>query len=112
MMPKLCDATEVTESGREFRVSTGQGAWFLMVFRRGGTIVAYRNVCPHRFLSLSWAPDRFMIGDDGLLVCPHHGAAFDLASGLCVQGPCEGDRLVPVAVRVADGELWLDPAED
>ena len=108
MMPKLCDANEVTESGREFRISTGQNAWFVMVFRRGDNIVAYQNVCPHRYLSLSWAPDRFLIGDDGLLVCPHHGAAFELDNGVCLQGPCEGDKLTAVQVRVENGELWLD----
>lgn len=108
MMPKLCDANEVTESGREFRISGGQGTWFVMVFRRGDKIVAYQNVCPHRFLSLSWAPDRFMIGDDGVLVCPHHGAAFELDHGVCLQGPCQGDKLTPADVRIENGELWLD----
>lgn len=108
MMQKLCDANEVTESGREFRVSTGQGAWFLMVFRRGTNLVAYQNVCPHRYLSLSWAPDRFLIGDDGLLVCPHHGAAFELDSGVCLQGPCKGDQLTPAVVRIENGGLWLE----
>jgi nitrite reductase/ring-hydroxylating ferredoxin subunit len=108
MMPKLCDANEVTESGREFRISTGRDAWFVMVFRRGDNIVAYQNVCPHRYLGLSWAPDRFLIGNDGLLVCPHHGAAFELDNGVCLQGPCEGDTLTAVQVRVENGELWLD----
>jgi nitrite reductase/ring-hydroxylating ferredoxin subunit len=108
MMPKLCNANEVTDSGREFRISTGQGAWFVMVFRRGDTIVAYQNICPHRYLSLSWAPDRFLLGDDGLLVCPHHGAAFELDNGVCLQGPCEGDKLTPAQVRIENGEVWLD----
>jgi len=108
MMPKLCDAKEVTETGREFRVTTAEGAWFVMIFQRGDGIVAYQNVCPHRFLSLSWAPDRFLIGDDGLLVCPHHGATFELDNGVCVQGPCEGDKLTPATVRIENGELWID----
>jgi nitrite reductase/ring-hydroxylating ferredoxin subunit len=108
MMPKLCDASEITESGREFRVSSDQGHYYIMVFRRGEHVLAYQNVCPHRFLSLSWAPDKFLLGDDGLLVCPHHGAAFELESGECLQGPCEGDKLIPVAVRIENDELWVD----
>lgn len=108
MMPKLCDAQDVTESGREFRVSSDQGPYYVMVFRRDERILAYQNVCPHRYLSLSWGPDKFLIGDDGLLVCPHHGAAFEIESGECLQGPCIGDKLIPVTLRVQDEELWLD----
>jgi len=108
MMPKLCEEKEVTETGREFRIPDPQGVWFVMVFRRAERIVAYQNVCPHRFLSLSWAPDKFLIGDDGLLVCPHHGAAFELDSGVCLQGPCEGDSLTPARLRIENGWLWID----
>ena len=109
MMHRLCNTLGVTSAGREFRVSSEEGYHYIMVFRRAEKLLAYRNICPHRFLSLSWAPDRFMIGEDGLLVCPHHGAAFDLDSGECLQGPCSGDRLIPVAIRIEDGELWYDP---
>jgi len=108
MMPLLCKVSDVTESGREFRVSGGGGAYYVMLFRVGEKVLAYQNVCPHRFLSLSWAPDRFMIGEDGLLVCPHHGAAFELEHGECVQGPCVGDRLFPVRIRIESDEVWLD----
>ena len=108
MMPNLCDAQELTESGRVFRVTSDQGPYYVMVFLRGEQIFAFQNVCPHRHLSLSWAPDKFLIGDDGLLVCPHHGAAFEIETGECLQGPCAGDRLIPVNVHLQGEELWLD----
>ncbi len=108
MMTLLCNANEVTESGREFRVSGAQGNYYVMVFRRGEEIRVYQNVCPHRYLSMNWAPDRFMVGDDGFLVCPHHGATFDLDSGVCVQGPCSGDSLTPVSFSLKEGEIWLN----
>ena len=108
MMPFLCKASDVTETGREYLVSGNGGAYYVMLFRLGDQVRAYQNVCPHRFLSLSWAPDRFMIGEDGLLVCPHHGAAFELEQGECLQGPCVGDRLFPVEIRITDDEIWLD----
>lgn len=106
-MQRLCSEKEITGEGKEFRIDGGPRPYFVMLFRCGDAIVGYQNVCPHRHLSLSWAPDRFLIGDDGLLVCPHHGAAFDLASGDCVQGPCSGDRLIPVDLELRDGEVWL-----
>jgi len=78
----------------------------VMLFRVGNKILAYDNVCPHMGLNLNWAPDRFLVGDDGLLVCAHHGAAFDLSSGECKQGPCKGSNLSPIAIKIRDGEVW------
>ena len=36
-----------------------------------------------------------------------HGASFDLRDGLCVAGPCRGERLRDVAVEVRDGGVFL-----
>lgn len=112
MMKQLCDSEEITESGSEFRVSGAHGAYYVMIFRQGERLVAYQNVCPHRHLSLSWAPGRFMVGEDGLLVCPHHAAVFNLDSGECLQGPCSGDFLLPVSIEIRDGQVWLENSED
>jgi nitrite reductase/ring-hydroxylating ferredoxin subunit len=107
MAQLICKSGEITEKGREFRVSVSGGALYLMIFRRGERLLAYHNSCPHRDRSLNFAPDRFLIGKDGLLVCSHHGAAFDLDSGLCVQGPCEGSSLQTIEISIRDDEVWL-----
>jgi nitrite reductase/ring-hydroxylating ferredoxin subunit len=108
MTQAICKASDVSEIGREFRVTGEDGPFYLMIFIHQKRLVAYRNVCPHQQLSLNWAPDRFLIADDGLLVCAHHGAAFDLQSGECVQGPCKGSYLQAVSIRVSADEVWLD----
>jgi nitrite reductase/ring-hydroxylating ferredoxin subunit len=108
MPEQICNATDVSEKGREFRLEGKKGPVYLMIFRCGERIVAYHNVCPHENKSLNWAPNRFMVGDDGLLVCAHHGAAFDLDSGECLQGPCKGKSLRPCAVSIRDGVVWVD----
>ena len=108
MTQRLCKLNEVSEKGREFRVSTGENPFFVMLFRVDGEILAYHNTCPHQGLSLNWAPDRFLVGDDGLLVCAHHGAAFDLSSGKCLQGPCKGSSLRPIGIFIRNDEVWLD----
>jgi nitrite reductase/ring-hydroxylating ferredoxin subunit len=108
MSQRICQASEVTEKGREYRVNGEDGPFYLMVFRRGYNLMAYHNACPHQGRSLNFAPDRFLIGDDGLLVCAHHGAAFDLDSGDCLAGPCKGSSLRAIAIRVRDDEVWLE----
>jgi nitrite reductase/ring-hydroxylating ferredoxin subunit len=105
----LCKACDVSDTGTEVMIHALDGAWFAMLFKRNDHILAYRNACPHQGRNLNWAPDRFLFSDEGQLVCAHHGACFDLATGECTQGPCKGHRLEPVPVSVRDGEVWLTP---
>lgn len=73
----------------------------------GVAVRAWLNVCPHAGRRLDWAPGKFLLSRDGLLVCAVHGAGFELAAGLCVSGPCRGQSLRAVAVRVRDGHVEL-----
>jgi len=107
MTQRICKSSDITEKGREFRVNGSGGPFYLMIFRRGDRLLAYHNSCPHMDRSLNFAPDRFLVGKDGLLVCTHHGAAFDLESGLCLQGPCEGSSLQPIEIIIRNDEVWL-----
>ncbi|NND45569.1 MAG: Rieske (2Fe-2S) protein [Xanthomonadales bacterium] len=107
--PVLCRVEDLAEgSGKEVLLPRPDGMRYLMLFRHGGEVRAWLNTCPHQGRSLSWAPDQFLFGDDGRLVCPHHGATFDLSDGHCVSGPCLGASLTPVSVRVEYGEVVLD----
>ena len=73
-----------------------------------GSVRAWLNVCPHAGRRLDFAPGKFLRSKAGELVCAVHGAAFALADGQCVAGPCRGDRLRAVAVRCEDGQVVLD----
>jgi len=37
-----------------------------------------------------------------------HGAIFDKEDGYCLAGPCAGDGLEPIAVRVENGIVLVD----
>ena len=77
----------------------------LILHRKGGTVRAWLNICPHAGRRLDWAPGKFLMSKDGLLVCAAHGASFELADGACVAGPCRGDSLRAVAVDVVEGAV-------
>lgn len=79
----------------------------LILYRDGDHVRAWLNICPHAGRRLDWAPGKFLMSKDGLLVCAAHGASFELREGVCVGGPCRGDALRGVAVEVADGRVWL-----
>lgn len=79
----------------------------LILHRDGNAVRAWLNVCPHAGRRLDWAPGKFLRSREGHLVCAVHGAAFELAAGACVAGPCRGAALRAVAVDVRDGAVWL-----
>lgn len=72
-----------------------------------GAHYAYVNSCPHRGTELDWQPGE-VFDESGLyLVCATHGASFEPTSGLCVGGPCHGDRLRPLAIKVVGNDVVL-----
>jgi nitrite reductase/ring-hydroxylating ferredoxin subunit len=94
---------------RGFVRGSGSARLAVLVARRGARIFAYRNECPHAFVPLDWSADKFMSWDGTNLQCATHGAQFRVEDGLCVLGPCRGQRLRPIAARIdADGQLVLD----
>lgn len=79
----------------------------VIVQRRGDTISAWLNVCPHAGRRLDYAPGQFLRKGE-ILICAVHGASFNCADGVCVGGPCRGEQLRALPVRVdADGSVWL-----
>lgn len=103
----LCPVEEVTETGKEIVVESDGKRIYLILFRHGGDIIGYHNVCPHQGRNLNFAPDRFLFDPAGRLVCPHHGALFEVGNGNCVQGPCQGASLRRVKLRIANDMVEL-----
>ena len=66
-------------------------------------IHVYHNRCPHLGIELEWVPDQFLTDDATLIQCSTHGALFTVDNGLCVAGPCQGERLEAIPSRI-DGE--------
>lgn len=79
----------------------------LVLYRDGDSVRGWLNICPHAGRRLDWAPGQFLKSKAGDLVCAAHGASFSLHDGECVAGPCKGDRLRSVAVKVHDGHVYL-----
>jgi nitrite reductase/ring-hydroxylating ferredoxin subunit len=82
----------------------------VIVERRGDAVRAWLNVCPHAGRRLDYAPGRFLLKDE-LLICAVHGASFNRQDGVCVAGPCRGEHLRALPVRVDGGEVWLLAAD-
>lgn len=103
----LSAVTDIPDGGAiEVEASVAGEAESLILYRHGGSVSVYFNVCPHAGRRLDWAPGRFLI-DKGHLVCAAHGATFEPATGACVAGPCRGQSLRGVAVEVDGDSVFL-----
>ena len=98
------------------RLAEGAGARFSVVLdgirhdafvvRWHGGVHAYLNTCRHELLNLDFGDARFFDDDYDALVCCHHGARYRPDSGACIDGPCAGGRLTPLALEQRGAELW------
>ena len=103
----LCRLEDLPDGeARGFGPSPG-GFTGLFAVRRGEAVFVYVNSCPHIGVPLDWAPHRFLTTDRRHIICSTHGAEFTLDTGECLRGPCFGDRLEAVMLRVEDGVLLV-----
>ncbi len=103
----LCRLDDLPDgTARGFGPPTG-GFTGLFAVRRGDEVRVYVNSCPHIGVPLDWAPDRFLTNDGSRIICATHGAEFEIGTGLCVRGPCLGDRLDAVMIDIKDGVILV-----
>ncbi len=82
----------------------------VLVGRVEGIVRAYANVCMHHPLPLDHDAPSAMAEDGCHLICHQHGALYRPSDGLCIDGPCRGERLFPAGVEASSGlfTVFLD----
>lgn len=78
----------------------------VILVRKGDEVRAYLNVCPHAGRPLNLPDGRVFLHQGEFILCPVHGASFDLVNGQCAGGPAVGDRLTEIAIRLEGQEIW------
>jgi len=112
-MPEWVDVgstAQIEEPGSRGVEIDGVDGVALFVVRKDGGVYAYRNKCPHTGAPLEWLPDSFLDLDKSFIECAMHGALFRADNGLCLRGPCAGQSLLPLHVRVEDQRISVDVA--
>ncbi len=107
----LCPLAQIPDGGATaVDAMLVDGEESVILLRRGGHVSGYLNICPHAGNRLDYAPGKFLLKND-TLICAVHGAVFNQGDGLCTGGPCRGQHLRSVPVRVIDDAVCLDSAE-
>jgi len=99
---------QLVEKGPAIIVQMGVSAFdtgFIVLFH--SKLYAYRNRCPHNGTNLDWNAGELFDDDGEFLVCSTHGAVFHPVTGMCINGPCVNQRLIPIPLKLSDGEIYL-----
>ncbi|MBT1517218.1 Rieske 2Fe-2S domain-containing protein [Bradyrhizobium sp. SRL28] len=110
----VCRADAIERGGAKgFNLSrideSGESRPFPIVVVRtfGNDYHSYVNRCPHDGVWLNIGSGEFFSSDRAFIRCGRHGATFEIDSGFCIDGPCNGKALEPVALAVVDGDVCL-----
>jgi len=109
---ELCALEELGDPAtRGFEVDCGKAQPVrLFVVRKGDVLAAYLNRCPHTGAPLEWLPDQFFDLDNSFIQCAIHGALFRPEDGYCVRGPCAGQSLRALELKVEGGRVTVELA--
>jgi nitrite reductase/ring-hydroxylating ferredoxin subunit len=96
---RVCSIKDLRDSEpREAKV----GGESIAIVRVGDECFAVHDICTHAHAQMSTG---FVEGH--LIICPLHGASFDLRTGKCIDPPADQD-IRCYAVKVEGGDVLID----
>jgi nitrite reductase/ring-hydroxylating ferredoxin subunit len=107
---RMSDIPSQKARGFQLMIVGDDGAhrpWYILVVRWGRQVFGYVNKCPHDGVNLDWERNQFLDSNGIRLMCGKHGALFELGTGICVDGPCKGRSLMPVALTVMEDDICV-----
>lgn len=107
----LCALEEIPDGNAKGFPAAPGGFTGLFAIRRGRQVWVYVNSCPHIGVPLDPVPDRFLDAKREHVLCSTHGARFRVEDGFCTTGPCYGESLEAVPVRINEDDRVIVPED-
>lgn len=85
--------------------------WPIIITRKANQFFGFENACPHQGTRLDVRLGQLMDEEENFLECGQHQAKFDLDTGHCFIGPCQGKALTAVPLVIDDGDICLSGIE-
>jgi len=98
-------------STRSFQVVVKGKLFQGFVVKKGGRYFAYQNLCQHLPITLDLRDSDFFTHDKQFLQCHMHGAMYEVETGFCIAGPCQGARLVALELQEEEGRVVISIPE-
>lgn len=83
----------------------------IVVLDERGEPRAYLNECRHLPVPLDGGTGEVLDHTGRYLLCGTHGALYETRGGVCIEGPCVGQALVPLRLRREGERLWVDATD-
>ena len=107
MKCRLADVNEIKEgSWSEYNLETKNSFVSIILHKKDHKLMAYKNFCPHQGRRLDYINGKFLIDENGHIICPAHGAEFLPLTGECVNGPCKGQSLESIELSVESESVY------
>jgi nitrite reductase/ring-hydroxylating ferredoxin subunit len=106
---RLCRLNDIAEGQAKGFLPSPSALSKVIVLKREGQLHGWLDSCPHYEggTPMAWKADAYMSGDGNFLSCHSHGALFDMETGECVLGPCLGQGLTRIELKVTDaGDVY------
>lgn len=94
-------------TARSFKTRVRGQVFQGFVVQKAGKFFAYHNLCQHLPITLDLGDDDFFTHDKSYLQCHMHGAMYEMETGFCVAGPCQGSRLVALEMEEEETRLVI-----
>lgn len=107
MTTDLCSTFDIPDPGsKAFQLKNNDSILDIFVIHKDGQFHAFINRCPHTGVNLEWLENQFLDSEQIFIQCATHGALFEVETGHCVAGPCAGDHLTPVTIKIIDDMIY------
>lgn len=100
MFRSVCELRDIADGEAKGVCKDENGDCTVFIVRQRDHLFAYRNSCPHAHRPMEYRRDKFLSADGSAIMCFAHAARFEIETGLCVAGPCVGERLTRVECRL------------
>lgn len=81
------------------------------VTKKSNQFYAYLNLCKHLPVTLDLNDENFFTFDKTHFQCHMHGAMYEIETGFCVAGPCQGARLEALEITEEENRLLINVPE-
>lgn len=105
-MPKLCSLHQLRQmTTKPVALLTADLAY--IVIKKRDDFFVFANSCPHLNKKLTTKNLTILDAGQDFIHCTRHNALFTLDEGLCIKGPCNGQRLTKIAHTVRGDGIYV-----
>ncbi len=111
-MKQICHLNDIEDGQARAFPHPQRESNSIFIVRCADQAWGYLNMCPHMGVEMEFQKDKFMSFDNTHIQCSMHGALFDITTGVCNWGPCCGQSLVKINIKITNNHVYFIEDEE